>query len=51
MTIIKKIPKFLRKIAYFILPYTSNNLSLVSKFKEALRVSFLPDEDFYANIG
>lgn len=51
MTIIKKIPKFLRRIAYFILPYTSNNLSLVSKFKEALRVSFFPDEEFYANIG
>jgi len=50
MSLIRKIPRFIRKILFFIVPKTSNNLSALSKIKEAFRVSLLPIEDFYANI-
>ncbi len=50
MSILYKLPKFVKKIAYYIVPKTSDNLSILSKIKEALRVSMLPKEDFYANI-
>lgn len=50
MDIIYKIPKFLRKILYFISPKVSNNLSIFFKIKEAFRVSLLPKKDFYSNI-
>ena len=51
MEYIRKIPLFFRKILYTLIPKTGNNLSLVSKLKEALRVSFFPKEMFYAQIG
>jgi hypothetical protein len=50
MTIIRKIPKFLRKIAYLIIPKTTNNLNIFSRIKEAFRVSLLPLKDFYGAI-
>lgn len=51
MKIIYKIPRFLRKLWYLLIPRTSNNLSVFSKLKEAMRVSLLDRKDFYANIG
>ncbi|MFA7298219.1 MAG: asparagine synthase (glutamine-hydrolyzing) [Candidatus Absconditabacterales bacterium] len=51
MTIIRKLPRLLRQLLYYIIPKTANNLSLLSKIKEAFRVSLLPPEQFYANIG
>jgi asparagine synthase (glutamine-hydrolysing) len=51
MTLIRKLPKWSRKLLYTIIPKTRNNLSLFSKLKEAMRVSLLPKEDFYAEIG
>jgi hypothetical protein len=51
MEYIRKIPLFFRKILYTLIPKTANNLSLISKLKEALRVSFFPKEMFYAQIG
>ncbi len=50
MTIIRKIPKFFRQLLYRIIPKTADNLSTLSKIKEAFRVSLLPLENFYANI-
>lgn len=50
MSLLYKLPKFIKKIAYYIVPKTSDNLSILSKIKEALRVSMLPKEEFYANI-
>jgi len=50
MTIIRKLPRLLRQLLYYIIPKTANNLSLLSKIKEAFRVSLLPPEQFYANI-
>jgi asparagine synthase (glutamine-hydrolysing) len=51
MTIIRKLPKFLRQLLYYIAPQTANNLSIFSKIKEAFRVSLLPPQKFYANVG
>jgi hypothetical protein len=51
MTLIRKLPRPLRQLLYYITPKTANNLSIVSKIKEAFRVSLLPPEQFYANIG
>ncbi len=51
MTLIRKIPRLLRQILSRIIPQTANNLSTLSKIKEAFRVSLLPPEQFYANIG
>ena len=45
------LPSFLRKALYALVPATSNNLSLLSKLKEALRVASFPKEDFYAELG
>ena len=50
MSIIWKIPRFLRKKIYYIIPRTKNNLSILSKLKEAFRVSLLPKEEFMWNI-
>jgi hypothetical protein len=50
MELIYKIPKILRKLLYRVVPKTKNNLSLLSKIKEAFRVSLLPQKDFYGNI-
>lgn len=51
MSLIRKIPRGIRKLLSSVIPSTSNNLSLLSKIKEAFRVSLLPVEAFYANIG
>lgn len=51
MEIIRQIPRVLRKILYRIVPQTQDNLSMVSKIKEALRVSLLDPALFYAEIG
>jgi asparagine synthase (glutamine-hydrolysing) len=51
MEIIRKVPKILRKFLYAIVPQTSNNLSILSKIKEALRVSLFDPASFYAEIG
>ena len=45
------LPLCVRKFLSKIVPSTSNNLSLLSKLKEALRVSTFPKEDFYAELG
>ncbi len=50
MEIIYRIPAWIRKILYYCIPKTNNNLSLLSKLKEAVRVSFLPQHEFYAHI-
>ena len=50
MSILRKIPKFLRKILFYIIPKTKNKLSILSKLKEALKISLLPKKDFYWNI-
>lgn len=51
MTLIRKIPRFIRQLLSRVIPQTANNLSTLSKIKEAFRVSLLPLEQFYANIG
>lgn len=50
MSIIWNIPKFFRKILYHIIPKTKNKFSILSKLKEAFRVSLLPKEEFIWNI-
>jgi asparagine synthase (glutamine-hydrolysing) len=51
MTIFYKLPRILRKFLYYLVPKTADNLSTTSKLKEALRVSLLPKEEFYGEIG
>ncbi len=51
MNVIRKLPVWMRKMFWYLVPKTKNNLSLFSKLKEAFRVSLLPEEQFYANIG
>lgn len=50
MNLIYSLPKFVKKILYFLIPKTRNSLSLFSKAKEAFRISLLPKEEFYSNI-
>ena len=50
MSILKKLPKILRKIIHSILP-KKDNLTFLGKLKEGLRESFYPDEDYYAELG
>lgn len=50
MALIQKIPRIFREIFWYLVPKTKNNLSILSKIKEAFRVSLLPLEQFYANI-
>ncbi len=50
MSIIWKLPKILRKFLFYIIPKTSNDLSILSKIKEAFRVSLLPKEGFFWNV-
>ncbi len=50
MEILYAFPTWLKKLWYRSIPKTSNNLSLLSKLKEAFRVSLLPQEDFYAEL-
>lgn len=50
MEYLYRLPTFLKKILHTIIPATSNNLSLLSKLKEALRVATFPKEDFYAEL-
>lgn len=45
------LPLFIRKIWSKCIPSTQNNLSTLSKLKEAFRVSTFPKEDFYAELG
>ncbi len=51
MSLLYPLPRWLKKLAFYLIPKTSNNLSIFSKMKEAFRVSLLPKEDFYAEIG
>lgn len=51
MSFLYRIPRFLRKIFYVVIPKIGNELSLLSKLREALRISFFPKEDFYAELG
>ena len=51
MTILYALPIFLRKFFSYIVPSTSDNLSFLSKLKEAFRVSTFPKEDFYGELG
>ncbi len=51
MEILYRLPLFVRKFFAKIIPATSNNLSLLSKLREAFRVSTFPKEDFYAELG
>lgn len=44
-------PLALRKLFSKIIPATSNNLSLLSKLREAFRVSTFPKCEFYAELG
>jgi len=48
MDFIGLIPRFLRQLLFMITPKTRNNLSVLSKLKEAFRVSLLPKEQFYS---
>lgn len=48
MDFIRLIPRFIRQVLFIITPKTANNLSIVSKLKEAFRVSLLPKEQFYS---
>jgi ABC-type uncharacterized transport system substrate-binding protein len=50
MSLIRKLAPLIRKILYYSIPKTYNNLSTLSKLKEALRVSLMPKEEFYGNI-
>ncbi len=45
------LPVALRRFFSKYIPETRNNLSLLSKLKEAFRVSLFPKEDFYAELG
>ncbi|MDD5197547.1 MAG: asparagine synthase (glutamine-hydrolyzing) [Candidatus Gracilibacteria bacterium] len=51
MSVIRKIPMWIRTMLHTIIPKTGNNLSVLSKLKEAMRVSLLPKESFYAEIA
>ena len=51
MDILYRLPRFLRKLFFAIIPATKDNLSLFSKLKEAFRVSLFPKEEFYAELG
>lgn len=51
MDILYSLPLFLRKLFSKIIPATFDNLSLLSKLREAFRVSTFPKEDFYAELG
>ncbi len=45
------LPMFLRRFFAKCIPATSNNLSLLSKLKEAFRVSTFSQEEFYSELG
>ena len=47
MSIIYRIPKFLRVILYHIIPNVKNKSSILTRIKKILEVSLLPMEDFY----
>lgn len=51
MSVIRAIPSWIRRLFHTIIPSTANNLSILSKLKEAMRVSLLPIEIFHAEIG
>jgi asparagine synthase (glutamine-hydrolysing) len=51
ISLIRKLPKTIRELLYYLLPRSKSNVSLLYKAKEALRISLLPLEEFYANIG
>ncbi len=51
MKIIYSLPLWIRNFFATIIPKTNNNLSILSKMKEAFRVSTFPKEDFYAELG
>lgn len=51
MSLIRKLPRAIRTFLSKYIPITKNNLSFLSKAKEACRVSLLSPEEFYANIG
>ncbi len=50
MSLIHMLPRAMRKFLHFVTPKTKNNLSTLSKLKEALRVSLLPKERFHGEI-
>ena len=50
MEILYRLPRFMRKLLVSVIPSTKNNLSLLSKLKEAFRVSLFPKEEFYAEL-
>ena len=51
MELLRKLPLWLRRLLSKLLPQPSDNLSLLAKLKEALRVTCLPAAQFYAEIG
>lgn len=51
MDVLYRLPVCIRRFFARYIPQTSNNLSLLSKLKEAFRVSIFPKEDFYAELG
>lgn len=51
MAILYRLPTRCKKLGYWMLPHAKDNLSLLWKMKEALRVAQYPPEEFYAQIG
>ncbi|PIN75623.1 asparagine synthase (glutamine-hydrolyzing) [Candidatus Woesearchaeota archaeon CG10_big_fil_rev_8_21_14_0_10_37_12] len=49
-SVIKEIPKSVRKFFYSILP-KKNDMSFFGRLSEALRMSFIPDSQFYSEVG
>lgn len=51
LQLIKRLPYSLRELLHRLIPKSSDNLSFLSKLKEALRLSLLSDETFYGSIA
>lgn len=51
MSLVYKVPRFVRQLGYWLTPKTKNNMSIFSKVKEWFRVSLLSPVDFYVIAG